>query len=109
MIFKKRLKPFAAVALTAVVISSLAAGCSAVKGVQDAACCKEFVVGQDMTSVDFGVDASVKGSFNAYAQATGDLSATASASGTVNAARTAVTMSKRRIRSTVSAPLMCWG
>ena len=79
MILKNRLKPFTAVALSAVVISSLAAGCSAVKDMQGAACCSEFAVGQDMSSVDFGVDASVKGSFTAYAQAGGDLAATASA------------------------------
>jgi hypothetical protein len=79
MIFKKRLKPLTAVALSAVVISSLAAGCSAVKDAQNGLCCTAFVVGTDMTNADFGVDASIKGSFNAYAQATGDLSATASA------------------------------
>jgi hypothetical protein len=79
MILKNRLKPFTAFALTAVAISSLSAGCSAVKDAQNAACCSEFVVGQDLVNADFGVDASVKGSFNAYAQATGDLSATATA------------------------------
>lgn len=77
--FKNRLMPITALAFTALAIASASAGCSAVKDAQDAACCKEFEVGADMTKVDFGVDASVKGSFNAYAQATGDLSATASA------------------------------
>ena len=79
MILKNRLKSFTALAVTALAVSSLSAGCSAVKDAQSAACCSEFEVGKDMTQVDFGVDASVKGQFNAYAQATGDLSATATA------------------------------
>ena len=79
MNLKNRLKPLGLLAFSALAISSVTAGCSAVKDAQDAACCKEFVVGQDMTGADFGADVSIKGSFNAYAQATGDLSATASA------------------------------
>jgi len=79
MIFKNRLKPVALFAFSALAVSALSAGCSAVKDAQDAACCKQFQVGQDMSNVDFGVDASIKGSFTTYAQATGDLSATASA------------------------------
>jgi hypothetical protein len=43
-----------------------------------ALCCKDFTVGADMTNVDFGVDASVKGQFAALAQASGDLSGAAS-------------------------------
>ncbi|HEY1536729.1 MAG TPA: hypothetical protein VGF76_22060, partial [Polyangiaceae bacterium] len=60
MIFKKRLKPFTAVALSAVVVSSLAAGCSAVKDVQGAACCTAFKVGTTMKGTDFSVDASIQ-------------------------------------------------
>ena len=79
MILKNHLKPISLFAFSAFAIASLSAGCSAVKDAQDAACCKAFVVGQDMTTADFGVDVSIKASFNTYAQATGDLSATASA------------------------------
>jgi hypothetical protein len=43
-------------------------------------CCTDFKVGADLTGVDFGVDASIKGSFGAFAQAAGDLSAVAAAS-----------------------------
>src|SRR5262245_30544100 len=41
-------------------------------------CCTDFKVGADLSGVDFGVDASIKGQFTAFAQASGDLSATAS-------------------------------
>jgi hypothetical protein len=40
-------------------------------------CCTDFKVGADLTGVDFGVDASIKGQFAAFAQAAGDLSAAA--------------------------------
>lgn len=80
MILKSRLKPFTALAFTALTLSSLGAGCSAVKDAQDAACCKGFEVGADMTDVDFGVDASIKGSFSAFANAASDLSAVATGS-----------------------------
>ena len=75
MNLKNRLKPFTAVALTALTISTLVAGCSDLKDAQDAACCKEFEAGADMSTVDFGVDASIKGSFSAFASAASDLSA----------------------------------
>ena len=75
----KSLKPLTAIALTALVISSMSTGCSDAKALKDAACCEGFKIGTDMSGVDFDVDASIKGSFNAYVQATGDLSATASA------------------------------
>src|SRR5262245_2164794 len=42
-------------------------------------CCTDFKVGADLTGVDFGVDASLKGQFGAFAQASGDLSGAASA------------------------------
>ena len=80
MNLKIRLKPFTALALTALSISTLGAGCSAVKDAQSAACCKEFAVGTDMTKVDFGADASIKGSFSAFANAASDLSAVATGS-----------------------------
>lgn len=75
MNLKNRLKPFTAVAFTALAISTLVAGCSDLKDAQDAACCKEFQAGADMTDVDFGVDASIKGTFSAFASAASDLSA----------------------------------
>lgn len=80
MNLKSRLKPFTALAFTALTLSSLGAGCSAVKDAQEAACCKGFEVGTDMTAVDFGVDASIKGSFSAFANAASDLSAVATGS-----------------------------
>lgn len=42
-------------------------------------CCTDFKVGADLSGADFGVDASIKGQFSAFAQAAGDLSATATA------------------------------
>jgi hypothetical protein len=75
MNLKNRLKPFTAVAFTALAVSTLVAGCSDLKNAQDAACCNEFEAGADMTNVDFGVDASIKGTFSAFANAASDLSA----------------------------------
>jgi len=75
MNLKNRLKPFTAVAFSALALSTVIAGCSDLKDAQDAACCKEFEAGADMTNVDFGVDASIKGSFSAFASAASDLSA----------------------------------
>ncbi|MEI9939331.1 MAG: hypothetical protein WDO69_19085 [Pseudomonadota bacterium] len=75
MNLKSRLKPFAAVAFTALALSTLVAGCSDLKDAQDAACCSEFKAGADMTNVDFGVDAEIKGTFSAFAAASSDLSA----------------------------------
>ncbi len=42
-----------------------------------ALCCTDYSPGKDMSAVDFGVDASIKGEFVALAQASGDLSAVA--------------------------------
>src|SRR6478752_5271828 len=75
MNLKNRLKPFTAVAFSVLALSTVIAGCSDISKVQDAACCKEFEAGADMTNVDFGVDASIKGSFSAFASAASDLSA----------------------------------
>ncbi|HEY4105731.1 MAG TPA: hypothetical protein VGM44_17650 [Polyangiaceae bacterium] len=80
MILKNRLKPLTALAFTALAVSTLGAGCSAVKDAQSAACCTEFQVGVDMTNVDFGVNANVKGEFAAFANSASDLSATATGS-----------------------------
>ena len=80
MNLKSRLKPLSAVAFAALAVSTFVAGCSDVKNAQDAACCTAFKVGVDMTDVDFGVDASIKGSFSAFANAASDLSAVATGS-----------------------------
>src|SRR6187402_1668066 len=77
MNLKSRLKSFSALAVTALAVSSAVAGCSDAKALQDAACCTGFEVGADMTNVDFGVDAEIKGTFAAFANASSDLSAVA--------------------------------
>jgi hypothetical protein len=79
MISKKRLKSVTALALFGAAIAVSNTGCSDVQNLQGAACCTAFKVGTDMTSANFGVDASINASFETYAQAAGDLSATASA------------------------------
>lgn len=43
-------------------------------------CCTDFKIGADLSGVDFGVDASLKGQFASFAQASGDLAGAASAS-----------------------------
>ena len=56
-----------------------------------ALCCKEFVPGADMATVDFGVDASFKDQYAVIAQAAGDMSAAATgALADVEAACTAI-------------------
>ena len=62
-------------------LSPVLAGCPGEDGglVPGDLCCTEFKVGADLSGVDFGVDASIKGQFNAFAQASGDLSGAASA------------------------------
>lgn len=80
MNLKSRLKPFSALVVVSLAASSMAAGCSDAKALQDAACCKGFEVGTDMTNVDFGVDAEIKGTFSAFANAASDLSAVATGS-----------------------------
>ncbi|MEP7049650.1 MAG: hypothetical protein ABJB12_04825, partial [Pseudomonadota bacterium] len=69
-----------ALAASALVISSLSAGCSAVKDAQSGLCCSDFVVGADMSGADFKMSGAANGEFHALAQASGDLSAVASAS-----------------------------
>ncbi|MEO7037754.1 MAG: hypothetical protein ABI335_28350 [Polyangiaceae bacterium] len=80
MILKNRLKSFTALAVTALAVSSLGAGCSAVKDAQGALCCSDFKIGTDMTNTKFDVDASIQGSFSAFANASSDLSAVATGS-----------------------------
>jgi len=55
-------------------------GCSSSNPITDAQkglCCSAFQPGTDMTTADFGVDASIQGQMAAFANATGDLSAVA--------------------------------
>ncbi|MFO0662303.1 MAG: hypothetical protein U0174_00040 [Polyangiaceae bacterium] len=68
------LKHLSAMGALAVAIPVLVNGCSAA----DALCCTDYKVGADMTNVDFGVDASIKGQFAVVANVSGDLSAAAS-------------------------------
>jgi hypothetical protein len=73
-------RAFVPVLLTSLGLSVVAAGCG-----EDGSnplgdlCCTDFKVGADLTGVDFGVDASIKGQFGVFAQAVSDLSATATA------------------------------
>lgn len=46
----------------------------------DDLCCTDFAVGADLSDVDFGVDADIKGQFNVLAQASSDLAGVATAS-----------------------------
>lgn len=73
---------FVPVAMVAVGLSTVAAGCGDDSNPLDPTgglCCTEFKVGADLSGVDFGVDASIQGQFQVFAQAVGDLSATATA------------------------------
>ena len=76
MMMSKRL--YGAALMAAVVLPITLTGCPG-ENPLDAACCTDFKVGADLTGVDFGVDASIKGQFGAFAQASGDLSGAASA------------------------------
>lgn len=67
------LKHLSAMSALAITIPMLVNGCSAA----DALCCTDYKVGADMTNVDFGVDASIKGQFAVVANVSGDLSAAA--------------------------------
>jgi hypothetical protein len=74
-----RFQPLTALAITGLAISALTAGCSdTIADAQAAACCTDFVVGADLTGVDFGMEGQVEGQFKAFAQASSDLSAVAS-------------------------------
>ncbi len=77
---KSRLKPFAALALSAVAVPLLISACNSdnpLSSVQDGLCCSNFKIGADMSGQDFGLTGQVKGQFVALAQASGDLSAVA--------------------------------
>ena len=80
MTFFNRFKivPGAAIAVLAV-LPILTNGCSAADLANPGGglCCTDFKVGADLTGADFGVDASIKGQFEVFAQASGDFSAAA--------------------------------
>ncbi|AKU94342.1 keratin associated protein [Labilithrix luteola] len=62
----------------ALALPILTNGCSSDSPLsQNGLCCTDFKIGADLSGVDFGVDASIKGQFTAFAQASADLSATA--------------------------------
>ena len=69
-------------AVMSVLVPSTMAGCGAdsLSDATSGVCCTDFKVGADLSGADFGVDASLKGQFNVFAQATSDLAATATAS-----------------------------
>jgi hypothetical protein len=71
-------KSFRGAALMGVIVTTVLVGCGddGLPGT-GALCCTDFKVGADLSGVDFGVDASIKGQFSAFAQASGDLSGAA--------------------------------
>jgi hypothetical protein len=79
MMFSKRL--YGAALTATLVFPAVLTGCP--DDIDDigpgALCCTDFKVGADLSGADFGVDASIKGQFAAFAQASGDLSGAASA------------------------------
>ena len=80
---KSRLKPFAALALCAVTVPLLASACNSdnpLGSATDGLCCKQFVVGADLSGADFKLTGQLDGKFHAFAQAGSDLGALASAS-----------------------------
>lgn len=64
----------------AMALPVLASDCSAVADAQQAICCTEYQPGADMLKTDFKVDASIKGSFTAFAAASGDIATIGAAS-----------------------------
>src|ERR1700759_3279332 len=83
MMLKNRLKPLSALAFTAFTIPMLAVCCGSdnpLSKAQEGLCCSKFVVGADLTGVNFGLSGQAEGQFEALAQASSNLSAVASAS-----------------------------
>ena len=86
--FSKRFS--GAVLMAAVVIPSMLIGCGDdITNPGAALCCTDFKVGADLSGADFGVDGSIKGQFNTFAQASADLSgaATGALEGVSNACK----------------------
>ncbi len=83
MMLKNRLKPLSALVLTALTVPLFVAGCSSdnpLSQAQAGLCCTKFVVGADMTGVDFGMTGQAEGQFVAFAEASSNLAAVASSS-----------------------------
>jgi hypothetical protein len=72
-----RFQPLTALAITGLAIASLTTGCDKVEDAQKDLCCSEFQVGADLSTVDFKLDGSIKGKYEALAQASADLGAVA--------------------------------
>ncbi|MDF2697471.1 MAG: keratin associated protein, partial [Labilithrix sp.] len=68
---------YGAALMAALTLPTVLAGCG--DDPLGSLCCTDFKVGADLSGVDFGVDASIKGQFSAFAQASSDLSGAASA------------------------------
>lgn len=76
-----RFQPLSALALTGLTVATLTTGCGEDNPLADAQsglCCSEFVVGADLTGVDFELEGEIKGQYSALAQASADLAAVAS-------------------------------
>jgi hypothetical protein len=67
-------KNLTGLATMAFVLPLFANGCNQLTSVADAACCKEYIPGTDMSKAQFGIsDLKVRGQFQATAQGAGDL------------------------------------
>ena len=84
MNLKNRLKPFTGLVLFGAALSVLISACGSdnpLASAQEGLCCKQFVVGADLSGADFKLkDAVVNGEFKAFAQAGADLGAVAAGS-----------------------------
>ncbi len=72
-----RFQPLTALAFTGFTIAALTTGCDKVADAQKDLCCSEFQVGADLSGVDFEIEGSIKGKYDALAQASADLGAVA--------------------------------
>lgn len=73
-----RFQPLTALAVTGFAVLALTTGCDKVAEAQKGLCCSEFQVGADLSAVDFEIEGSIKGKYQALAQASADLAAVAS-------------------------------
>jgi len=72
-----RFQSLTALAVTGIAIASLTTGCEKLADAQKGLCCSEFQVGADLSGVDFEIEGSIKGKYEALAQASADLGAVA--------------------------------
>ncbi|HEX2877534.1 MAG TPA: hypothetical protein VHP33_40075 [Polyangiaceae bacterium] len=72
-----RFQPLTALAVTGFAVMALTTGCDKVADAQKGLCCSEFQVGADLSGVDFEIEGSIKGKYEALAQASADLGAVA--------------------------------